>query len=276
MISRFRWVSIAALALLTAASACLAAEPAAGKTAGDPGASPANDATSATGQAPAAPNAPERRGDHPGYGGISGQFGLGRIGGYQDYSQWAQLRMSFSANWRYTFSDSWRGQVSPGFVWAGYAKTSNPAPFVDLNHPTDPYKDDWLTLVVPISTQMQWVRRGRTFTWHVGAGPGLYRVWVENHRKVVKDPRTYIHHRGLYWGGTAEIGAEHFFKGLASTSIEMTLDMHYVNAKRDDQFPSGYNSALRGAGLRVGATYYFNLHHAPENKSAPLPGTTKH
>jgi hypothetical protein len=263
MNSRVRWVSGAVLVLLTVASACLAAEPPATAVAAD----------SAGATSSAAP--PAARGDQPGFGGVGGQFGLGDVRGYQDYSKYGQVRMSFSANWRYTIARSWRWQVSPGFVWTAYSQHSNPAPFQDPNFPTDPYKDDYLVLIVPVSAQLQWVHRGQSLVWHAGAGPGVYRVWVENHRKVVPDPVTFDHHRGFYLGGSAEIGFEHFFRSLPTTSWEMTLDGHYVNAKRDEQFPSGYNSAVLAVGLRIGANYYFSLKPKPKATETPLPLPSK-
>jgi hypothetical protein len=278
MNSSVRWLSIAAVAVLTSASRCLAADAPAGhdSTATPPPASaPAATTAPAPLAAPASTTPAEpRRGDRPGYGGVGGQFGVGDVRAAGDYSEFSQVRMSFSANWRYTFANSWRWQVSPGFVWTGYAKTSNPAPFKDLNFPTDPYKDDYLTLILPMSFQIQWLHRGRSLTWHVGAGPGAYRVWVENHRKVVRDPVTLDLHRGTYFGGSAEVGMEHFFKGLEATSFEVTLDAHYVNAKRDDQFPSGFNDHVVAMGLRMGANYYFNL-KGQAKKSAALPGIAK-
>jgi hypothetical protein len=264
MLSSVRTVSIAVLALLALASVCLAAEP------------PSLVAAAGADTGLALPTTPKaERGDRPGFGGIGGQVGAGKIVSAEDYSKWAQLRMSFAANWRYTMTRSWRWQVSPGFTWAGYSKTSNPAPFIDINHPTDPYKDQYLTLVVPISTEIQWVKRNRTLVWHVGAGPGLYRVWVENYRKVVPDPVTYHLHRGLYWGVTAEVGAEHFLKSLNATSIEVTLDTHYIQAKRDDQFPSGFNSSVIPVGLRAGVNYYFDLHFKAKAQGPTLPELPK-
>ena len=263
MNSRVRWVSGAVLTLLTVASACLAAEPPASAVAAD------------TAGAAAKPVAPAPRGDQPGFGGVGAMLGLGYVPGYQDYSKYAQVRMSFSASWRYNISHSWRWQISPGFVWTGYSQHSNPAPFQDPNFPTDPYKDDYLTLILPISAQIQWVHRGRSLMWHAGLGPGAYRVWVENHRKVVPDPVTFDHHKGIYWGGSAEVGFEHFFKALPTTSLEVTLDGHYMDAKRDDQFPSGFNSAALAMGLRAGANYYFSLKPKPKATETPLPLPSK-
>jgi hypothetical protein len=259
MNSRVRWVSGAVVLLLTGASACLAADA--------PASAVAADSTAAQPAVAAA----KPRGDQPGFGGVGGQLGVGYVPGYEDYSKYAQVRMSFSATWRYTLSRSWRWQISPGFVWTGYSQHSNPAPFQDPNFPTDPYKDDYLTLVLPISAQIQWVHRGKSLVWHAGAGPGAYRVWVENHRKVVPDPVTFDHHKGIYLGGTGEIGMEHFFRALPTTSFEVTLDAHYFNAKRNDQFPSGFNSSGLAMGLRAGANYYFSLKPKPKTTETPLP-----
>ena len=265
MNSRVRWVGNAACALLTVASACLVAFPAA-----------AADAPADSAAKPVSAPKDEGRGDHPGYGGIGGLIGAGQVIGNGDYSRFGQTRMSFSASWRYTFANSWRWQVSPGFLWTAYTKKSNLAPFQDIHFPTNPYKDDYLTLVIPISTQIQWVMRGPTRMWHFGAGPGLYRVWVENFRKVVVDPGTFKPHRGLYPGASAEIGFEQFSKNLRTTSFEITFDEHYVFAKRDKQFPAGFNDVLWGVGLRAGVNYYFNLRAKPKQRQEPaLPDILK-
>jgi len=281
---RVRWVGIALLALLTVASVCLAAEPATPEKPPDvnlgPDTTAAKPDTTRPAAAPAAaapapaprPAAPERLGDFHGYGGIGGGFGGGRIVAAGDYSEFVQTRMSFSGCWRYTFADNWRWQLSPGFTWGSYNKRSNPAPFQDPNHPSDPTKDNYLTLLVPISFEVQWLHRSHSRTWHVGAGPGLYRVWVENYRKVVPDPITFDHHRGLYWGGSAELGFEQFWKSLKTTSLEVLLDGHIVQAKRDDQFPSGFNDLVSAVGLRVGVNYYFNLRNKPKPQEPALPG----
>ena len=189
-----------------------------------------------------------------------------------DYSDHAVQRMSFAGNFRYYMGRSVRWQVSPGFLWAAYEKKSVPAVFPDLNFPNDSTKDNNLTLVAPVTAQLQWVLRGRTFAWHVGAGAGAYRVWVESHRKVLKDPLSLRLHRGIYPGAVFEIGAERFLKSLSTTSIEVTAEGHYIFAKRDDQFPSGYDSTLMPVSLRLGVNYYFDLARFRKAAPAGLPG----
>ena len=128
----------------------------------------------------------------------------------------------------------------------------------DLNFPEDEYKDYALTLLVPMTAQLQYVTRRGQWFYHAGLGPGLYRVWVQNHRKVLRDPVTYDLHRGLYAGGTFELGAERFLKSITTTSVELTWVNHLVFAQRDDQFPSGFNSNLMAMEWRVGVNYYFD------------------
>ncbi len=245
MIPRIRWVSFAVLVLLTVASACLAAE---GDVAYKPG----------------------RAGIGAQLGGS--YFGFDRLFGtswFGDYSDGAMPRFSFAGQFRYIQSDHWRWQISPGFTWTAY-KTGTPIPFVDLRNPTDNSKDQMLTLLVPVSVQAQYVvRRGRWF-YHAGVGPGLYRVMVENNRKILKDPdpTSLRLHRGVYWGGTFEFGAERFLKAITTTSVEFSWTNHLVFSQRDDQFPSGYNSNLMAMEWRVGVNYYFD----PLRQKTPAVG----
>jgi hypothetical protein len=228
---RVRWVSVAVVSMLAVASACLGAE----------------------------------SGYYARRGGIGGQLGvstfrLDRTLGqswFGDYSDGAKNRFAFSAQFRYVVSPHLRLQVSPGLAWAGYMGDV-PVPMRDVRFPDDRYKGAWLTVMVPVSVQGQAVFRRGDWLYHVGAGPGLYRVWVQNHREVVKDPVTFRLHRGLYLGGSGQLGVERFLKELNSTSIEMTLASHLALAVRDDRFVSGLNSNVLAVELRIGANYYFD------------------
>ena len=236
-------VSGALLALLAASSACLAADP----------------------------TYPPRR------GAIGGLMGLGRVLADADYSNRrlpsgefgsrdALTRMAFAANLRYVVSPWLRWQVSPGFLWAGYDHTS-PMPFPDPNNPEDTSKEEVLTLMLPISAQVQLTQMRGRWLYHVGAGPGVYRVWVENRRKVLKDPFTKVKHSGFYPGVSGQLGAERFLTSLQSTAIEASAAGHWAFADRPEQFPSGFNSAILGIEVRVGVNYYFNVGGAPKPKT---------
>jgi hypothetical protein len=159
--------------------------------------------------------------------------------------------------------------VSPYFTWSAYGVGTR-APFVDPNFPAETDKDFHLTQVVGASAQLQraW-GKGRT-RWHLGAGPAVYRVVVQNHRKVLRDPVTNRRHQGTYLGGSAELGFERFLKALPNTSVEATLAAQAAFAKRDEQFPSGYNGSVMAAELRLGMLYYFDFKKpkAPDMKPA--------
>jgi len=236
MISRVRQVSTATLTMLTVASACLAAEP----------------------------------GYAPRKGGIGGQLGGSNFAAGADYAKGAEPRFSFAAHFRYAVASWLRWQVSPGLMWAGYSD-SEPVPFADPVFPSDATKGEYLTLLLPVSGQLQGTVRRGSWLYYVGGGPGLYRVWVQNHRRVLKDPVTLRLHRGVYPGASGQFGVERFFKGLPSTSVEASVDGHLVYARRDDQFPRGFNSKLLAFGVRIGANYYFDLVAPKKAQSTPLP-----
>jgi hypothetical protein len=246
MSARALRVSVAMLAALTVASVCLAQEPA-------PAAAPdtAKTREAAIGLA-------------PGQGAIGVQVGASMfrpdraIGNtwFADYSSGAEDRLAFHAHWRYAVHSWLRWQIGIGFTWAAYSGDVQ-APFADPNFPGDVSKGDYLTLLLPVSAQAQWTFRRGLWVYHVGAGPGVYRVWVQNRRKVLKDPVSLQLHRGIYPGGSGEIGFERFLRGMPSTSLEFVVAGHLAMARRDEQFPSGFNSSVMAIEARVGANYYF-------------------
>lgn len=248
MISSVRRVSVALFALLTVASSRpVAAEPAYA----------------------------------PGKGAVGGQIGgsyfrLDRALGmkypkaFGDYSEGARPRFAFNGNFRYVMSRRFRWQLSPGFTWSAYDDYG--MPFQDLNFPADDTKDQVLTLLVPVSAQFQYTIQRGWWVYHAGIGPGVYRVWVENRRKVLKDPVTFKLHRGTYPGVTGQIGAERFLRNITNTAVEFSLANHLVFAEREEQFPSGFNSNLMANELRIGVNYYFDM--VRPKKTAPPPAAT--
>lgn len=234
MLFRVRWVGIAVAAMLTVASACHAAD------------------------------SDQRRAS------IGGMIGGSLMTADADYSAGAAPRMAFSASFRYQVRSWLRWQVSPGFLWVAY-DNNEPIPFTDPNYPADATKAEALTLVVPVSAQAQLLVTRGLWCYHLGAGPGLYRVWLENRRKVLQDPVSHKRHRGVYAGLSGEIGVERYLKSLTDVSIEGTLSGHLVFAQRDAQFPSGYDSNLFPITLRLGANYHFSPGRKKSAPAAPAP-----
>jgi hypothetical protein len=252
---RIAAVSGACCALLAGNSLCSAAEP-----------------------TPAPAKSPSPTVSHP-PAAIGGMIGGGQIFADGDYSNErlsngdfgsrdSKPRFAFAANFRYAFNPSLRWQVSPGFFWVGYEHTS-PLPFTDSNNPTDTTKEKVLTLVLPVSAQLQWTPHRGPWLYHVGAGPAVYRVWVENRRKVIKDPVTKVNHKGFYPGASGQVGVERFLKAQPNTAIEVSMAGHTALATRQEQFPSGFNASLWGFEFRVGANYYFDLGRFDKKKATP-------
>jgi hypothetical protein len=253
MSSTVRWAGLALLAVVAAAS-------------------PARSQDATTGDSTSAVVAPPRitTGSIPGRAGLGGLLGGSWFYASEDFGRGALPRFDITGQFRYQIGSRWRFQVSPGFTWSAYNKFE-PPPFTDVAYPADRTKEHYLVQLTPISTELQWVRRGRVWTHHFGAGPGLYRIVVQNHRKYLKDPTTFRVHRGVYLGATAEYGVERYFKSLPNTSVEVNLANHWINARRNDQFPNGWNSWIGAVALRVGVNYYFDVTRLKPKEQIPLP-----
>ncbi len=233
MIPRVRSASVACLAVLAVASPCLAAE-----------------------------------GMGPGRGAIGGQVGGSLFWADGDYSEGARSRLAFSGHYRYVINRHLRWQVSPGFTWTGYSG-SVAMPVPDGRFPGEVSKNTNLTLLLPMTFELQYLLHHGKWHYHLGAGPGAYRVWIENHRLVLVDPISFVLHRKLHAGFTGEIGVERFLKPLPSTSVEACLATHWVFARRDQDYVSGYNSSLGVSEIRIGLNYYFDMSRLKPRPALP-------
>jgi hypothetical protein len=211
----------------------------------------------------AADSAP-KQGALPGRGGLGAQIGTSYIYDGGDYAEGAQPRFSFSADFRYLVNPQWGWQVSPLFTWNGYVSNAT-APFVDPN-PTAEIRPDgtqskehYITQFVGASGQLQRWFTGKDSRWHVGAGPGVYRVVLQNERRVLADTVTWRRHKGTYLGAQAEIGYERFLKKLPNTSLEATATWMMVFSADKDAFPQGWNDSPALVGLRIGGNYYYDF-----------------
>jgi hypothetical protein len=247
MIPRVRSAGVALLAALAVASPCLAGE-----------------------------------GMGRGRGAIGGQIGGSRFWADGDYSEGAKSRFAFSGHFRYVVTPHLRWQISPGFTWSGYSG-SVAAPVADGNFPQDVTKRTNIALLLPMTLELQYLVHTKKWHYHVGAGPGFYRVWLENRRILLVDPVSFNKHQNISPGVTGEVGVERFIKELKSTSIELTVTTHWVFTPSDSvpkvvppppRFPSGYNSFLAATEIRLGANYYFDMSRLRRHTTA-LPPTSK-
>ncbi len=208
------------------------------------------------------------KGPLPGRGGIGGQVGSSYILSDGDYSDGAQPRMSFTGQFRYVIGKHWGWQVSPYFTWNGYVSHVQ-APFVDINFPTQgSSKQFYLTQIVGANGQLQYFGGHGRQRWHLGAGPAIYRVVIQNHRKVIEDPVTHELHSTTHLGATAEFGIERFVKKLPNTSLELTLAGHMAFAKDDTKWASGWNGTPTVAEIRLGGNYYYDFRRGKTAKGA--------
>ena len=201
-----------------------------------------------------------------GRGAIGGQIGSSWIFTGGDYSSGSQPRFTFVGHLRYQSSQHFGWQVSPYFTWNGYVSHVN-APFEDLNFPGEgTSKEFYLTQILGADTQVQWFWGSGRQRTHFGIGPSLYRVIIENHRKVVKDPLSLELHSGGHMGASAEFGYEKFMHKLPNTSIELTAAWHMAFAKSDVRWASGWNDNPMAVEIRAGAHYYYDF-RKPKPKS---------
>ncbi len=268
MMTRIRRVIVASLAMLAVASTCFSqvAVPPAGADAA-PGAPAAADSAA---KAAPAKGAHRVGADAAGRAGIGGLIGGSYFYAAGDYSKGALPRFDFSGHWRYSFSDQWRGQISVGFTWSAYNKKEAP-PFQSIDYPDQTSKEGFITQLVPVSVQIQRRFGGPKWNYHIGVGPGLYRVMVQDHRKVQKDPVTYEAHQSVHPGFTVEYGMERFARSMPSTSFEINAATHYVFAKDDEKFPSGFSDNLGAFAIRMGVNYYFDTALLKPKTKEPLP-----
>lgn len=199
-----------------------------------------------------------RSGARPGRGSVGGQIGVSKFVSEGDYSSDSDPRFSFAGQFRYVISPSFRWQASPYFTWTAY-KVGSKAPFPDPIFNNRTIKDFYLTQMVGMDAQIQWTLERGKWVWHLGAGPAVYRIVVQDSRKVIRDPLTDRLHQGTYAGAAAEWGVERFMKMLPNTSLEWTIAYHTAFAKRDAQFPSGWNGMASALETRVGAHYYYDF-----------------
>jgi len=205
----------------------------------------------------------------PGRGGIGGQIGSSWIVAGGDYAKGSQPRLTFMGHFRYQSSTHWGWQVSPYFTWNGYVSHAQ-APYEDLNFPGEgTSKEFYLTQLIGADSQVQWFNTGGRTRWHVGLGPSVYRVVLENHRKVLKDPISLELHSGTHIGGSAEFGYEKFMGKLPNTSIELTAAWHIAFAKSEVRWQAGWNDNPQAIEFRIGAHYYYDFRKAKPKSSKP-------
>ena len=209
------------------------------------------------------------KGPQPGRAALGGQIGSSYVFSGGDYADGAQPRLSFAGHFRYQIDRTWGWQFSPEFTWNGYVSHAQ-APYLDAHFPGEnASKQRYISQFAGLGAQLQYFGGAPGSRWHIGAGPAIYRVVVQNHRKVVTDPVSKEDLKSAHLGATTEFGIERLLKRLPNTALEATVAWHMVFASDKTKFPSGWNSDPMLVELRLGAHYYYDFRRPkPAGKGA--------
>jgi len=230
-------------------------------------------ATACAGVAFAADTTPVK-GPAPGRAGIGGQIGSSYIFAGGDYADGAQPRLSFAGHFRYQIDSHWGWQFSPQFTWNGYVSHVD-APYLAENSVGNNFtKQRYITQIAGLGSQLQYFGGDAGTRWHVGFGPAIYRVVVQNNRKVVRDTLSKELVRGAHLGASAEFGIERMNKRLPNTSLEATVALQTVFAGDDTKYASGWNGTPMLVEVRIGGHYYYDFRR-PKPAAKGAKGLTK-
>jgi hypothetical protein len=171
-------------------------------------------------------------------------------------------------HFQYVMSRDWRLSLRAGFGWLGYDDT--PAPFVlQAEQPAgDPTRTDQLVIFNPFSAVLAYTHKlSDSWQGFVGAGPGMYRVNIQNDHRTIFDPVTHARYRYFSPGASAEGGAEYFLAANRNVSLEGVSSIHYLLRDNKDRFPSGYSGKHMFLDVSIGVNVYFR----PSGTPAPPP-----
>ena len=181
---------------------------------------------------------------------LVGSGGIGARGGTLLFVQdtptkdQASPRLVGDIVFSYVWTDHMTFDVTAGYGWNR------------LRSGTD---DFYVMTSTPVTIGARYfLRDGKHWRPFVGAGGGLY-VWSVLTRDLgaAKDPVTFERLRRGRPGFHGMVGMER----VMSKHIGMTADLgyHYIMAKDEVRFPSGYNRDKAYLQTRLGVTFYFSL-----------------
>jgi len=187
---------------------------------------------------------PSRATDLVGAGGIGVRGGSLLFTQDQETHKAAKPRLSGDLVFSYVSSDHVTFDVTTGYGW-NRLSTNNPNYFV--------------VTATPITLSGRYfLRDGKVWRPYVGAGGGLY-VWsiLSHDLGSATDPATFERLRRARPGFHGMVGMER----RMSKHIGMTADgsYHYIMAKDEKRFPSGYNGDKAYVQVRLGVTFFFSL-----------------
>ncbi len=178
-----------------------------------------------------------------GKGSIGGSGGLVLITGDEDLSRSAQPRLLGHMDMRYVIRPNFAVHGTFGRGWNSYSG-----------------RGDTLTIIEPVTVGLEYrqvFERWPRYLPHVGAGIGVYSIYVREQLKVTQDPATLEARHMVDFGLNVTAGLEYFM--TRSITVNYDFVWHKIFSENLEDFPSGFGENDSYVQLVVGVSYYFSL-----------------
>jgi len=206
----------------------------------------------------------------PGKGSVGGTIGFPIILATGELKQGQMPRLMGKANFQYVINKDWRTSFKFGYGWFGWSDKFN-APFIlqAAEAGGDTTKGDQLLILNPFTATMQYTHElSKNWLAWVGAGPGVYRVNIQNDHRTIYDPVTHERFKFGSFGVSGTAGAEYFIPANKNVSLLGSATIDYLFNSNTEKYPSGYSGKYMFMDLSIGVNVYFKPLGA---KSAPTP-----
>ena len=200
-----------------------------------------------------------------GKGSLGGSLGVPTILATGELKRGQRPRIIGKGHFQYVMDNDWRLSFRGGFGWLGYSDKFN-APFLLQAAAAggDSTRGDQLVILNPFTAVLTYTRRmSKSWQAFVGAGPGAYRVNIQNDHRTLFDPVTHSRYRYGSLGASGEGGMEYFLPANRNVSLEGVGTIHYLFKGNKDRFPSGYSGKHMFLDLSLGVNVYFRPLGAP-------------
>lgn len=205
----------------------------------------------------------------PGKGSLGGSLGVPEILATGELKRGQRPRMIGKLHFQYVMANDWRLSLRGGFGWLGWSD-KQPAPFVlQAEQPGgDATRGDQLLIFNPFTAAITRTQK-LSGSWQafLGAGPGAYRINIQNDHRTIFDPVTHDRYKFGSFGLSGEGGAEYFLPANRNVSLEGVASIHYLFDDHKDRYPSGYSGKHIFSDLSIGVNVYFR----PLGSPAPPP-----
>jgi len=181
--------------------------------------------------------------DLDGKGSVGASGGLVLITGDKDLSRKAQPRLLGHFDLRYVMHPRLAVHGTFGRGWNSYSGRA-----------------DTLTIIEPITFGLEYrhvMDQRPRYLPHVGAGVGVYSMWVRKSLKVTRDPITLENRHTVDWGMNVTGGLEYFM--TRSVTVNYDFVWHKIFSADMKDFPSEFGGDDSFIQFVIGVNYYFSM-----------------